>query len=344
MSAKIIHCTREDAVKWDTFLETSDRASFYQLFAWKHVNESCFGHKTYYLAAEDDDGFSGVLPLVYIKSRLFGKILCSMPFVNFGGACLETTGTESLLLGEAKRIVHNERIAYLELRNTSPLNEPLPTSKHKISMTLDLAPDPEQIWNSFKSKQRTEIRRAYKNDLNAVSGGEELLDTFYTLLSTSWRSMGTPIYNKKYFQIVLRAFPDKTKIFVVLHKDTPIATAFNGYYNGTVEGMWLGISPEFRRMCPNHVLYWEMIKHACENNYKVFHFGRSSIKSGGEFFKKKWNAKAQQLYWQYYLGTAKDIPQLNVQNPKYKHMIELWKKLPLNITTSLGPAIARNIP
>ena len=69
-----------------------------------------------------------------------------------------------------------------------------------------------------------------------------------------------------------------------------------------------------------------MIKHACENNMNLFHFGRSSIDSGGEFFKKKWNAQQKQLFWQYQLGKVKYIPQLNVHNPKYTYCNEYLEK------------------
>lgn len=342
---KIIYCTQENAADWDAFLSSQDTASFYHLFAWKQINESSFGHTTYYLAATEEGQFSGVLPLVYINSLLFGKILCSMPFVNLGGVCVADPQAETMLLGEAKSIVSKEGIGYLEFRNMYKLAADLPTSEHKVSMTLELASDPDVIWKSLKPKQRQEVRRAaVKNELQVVSGGEEMLDLFFPIIAASWRSLGTPIYKKEYFRTILQNFPDKTRIFVVMHNNIPIATAFNGYYQETVEGMWLGILSQFKKLNPNNVLYWEMIKHACENNFKRFHLGRSSVDSGGEFFKKKWNAEAKQLYWQYHLGTLSEIPQLNVNNPKYSLAIKAWRKMPLKFTIWLGPEIARNIP
>jgi FemAB-related protein (PEP-CTERM system-associated) len=267
-----------------------------------------------------------------------------MPFLNYGGICASAPDIESALLNAARDIVAKEKISYLELRNTQKLSETLPTSEHKISMTIELNENPDVIWNNFKTNHRKEIRRSYKNKMRVISGGIELLNIFFPVLAESWRNLGTPIYQKEYFRTILDTFPDKTRIFIVYHEDIPVAAAFNGYFQDKVEGMWLGILPQYRKLYPNYALYWEMIKHACLNKYKIFHLGRSSADSGGEFFKKKWNAEAQQLYWQYYLGTAKDIPQLNVHNPKYRLAIELWKKIPLGVTTFLGPKIARNIP
>ena len=267
-----------------------------------------------------------------------------MPFLNYGGICAANPNIERDLLDEAKRIVHQQRMAYLELRNIRKLAEPLPTSEQKVSMTIALEQDPELLWNRLKSKQRTAIRRAYKHDLQVTSGGNELLDDFYTILAKSWKELGTPIYRKSFFQKILEVFPDKSIIFVVFQRDTPVAAAFNGYYNGVIEGMWLGTDPAYADLCPSYVLYWEMIKHGCESGYRLFHLGRSSSDSSGEFFKKKWNAETKQLYWQYYLGTKKVMPQLNVQNPKFKYAIKLWRHLPLPLTTLIGPPVARNIP
>ncbi len=341
----IIHyCSEIDAIEWDDFLINQENSSFYHLFSWKQINEKCFGHKCYYLAAKNNGNISGVLPLVYINSFLFGKILCSMPFVNYGGLCALNAEAEEHLLSEAENIVRKAGADYLELRSSQRIGTNLPTSEHKVSMTLDLSPDVEDIWKSFKSKQRTEIRRACKNELEVISGGKELLDMFYATIINSWRSLGVPIYQKCYFESILDAFPYMTKVFVVMHQGKPIASAFNGYYNGIVEGMWLGIIPQFKRLQPNTVLYWEMIKHACENNMETFHFGRSSVDSGGEFFKKKWNAQQKQLFWQYQLGKVKTIPQLNVQNPKYSIAMNIWKKLPLTLTTFIGPHLAKSIP
>ena len=75
-----------------------------------------------------------------------------------------------------------------------------------------------------------------------------------------------------------------------------------------------------------------------------YHLGRSSSGSGAEDFKKKWNAYPSQLYWHYILNNSDDIPQLNVNNPKYDLAIKAWKKLPLIVTKVIGPHIAKSIP
>jgi lipid II:glycine glycyltransferase (peptidoglycan interpeptide bridge formation enzyme) len=106
----------------------------------------------------------------------------------------------------------------------------------------------------------------------------------------------------------------------------------------------MGTIKEYRKLQPTYILYWEMIKDCCERGYSSFHLGRSTADSTGETFKKKWNAEVKQLYWQYYMPDGNEMPQLNVDNTKYKLAIDAWKKLPLPVAGFLGPLISKSIP
>lgn len=335
-----------DTSAWDDFLACTPGANFYQAYAWRIINRAQFGHDTRYLIARsaDGDAICGVLPLVMLRSRLFGNILCSMPFVNFGGPCAVHAGVGRALLDRAATLTRELGADYAELRVLDPVGEDLPTSLHKVSMTIELDADPDKLWKDYTTKHRTNIRRVYKDAIQVRHGGLELLDAFYHVLSLSWQRLGTPIYQKAYFADILNRFPDATRIFIAYHDQLPIAVALTGYYKDTVEGMWAGTSPAHQKLQPNYVLYWEMIKHACENGYRHFHLGRSTVDSNAEQFKKKWNAEGQQLYWHYILNGRSELPGLNVNNPKYRLAIALWKRLPLPITQWLGPHLARSIP
>ena len=341
----VIQCDDSQAGEWDHYLNNASDSSFYQLSAWNRINKKQFSHQVYNLAALEHGKIVGVFPLVFMNSLLFGKIICSMPYVNFGGPCTNNHIIERKLLDAAIDISKENNVDYLEMRLTKVIDDNLPNKQNKISMTLDLSENPDDIWNNFNGKHRTNIRRVYKNSVEVRSGQKELLDDFYTVLSESWRSLGTPIYKKKYFSSILDEFPKETRIFVCYHKgNVPIAAAFNGYHKGTVEGMWAGGIAKYRGLQANYVLYWEMIKHACEQGYQSFHLGRSSANSGGEQFKKKWKANSKQLYWQYYLNKQQSLPELNVNNPKFQMAIKIWQKIPTKLTTIIGPFVARNIP
>lgn len=342
---KVVHCAPVDAARWDAYVARTPAASFYHRFGWKGINEDMLDHRTAYLAAlGDDDAIVGIFPIVQVKSFLFGNIACSMPFVNYGGPAADTPEAEQALMAEAARVCADWNVEFLEIRSRHHLGDALPVSEHKVSMTLDLDPDSEVIWKGFKTGHRQDIRRGYKNGLTAKFGGAELLDPFYDVMAESWRQLGTPFYRKTYFERIAKVFAGDLRICVVYAGDRPAGVAFDGIQGTTVEGMWLGTRAEYRNQLVGYVLYWELIKHACEEKYTRFHLGRSSVDSGGETFKKKWNASATPLYWHYLLRTRKEMPQLNVNNPKFQRAIEIWRKLPLAVTRVIGPPIARSIP
>jgi FemAB-related protein (PEP-CTERM system-associated) len=336
--------TAGDRARWNEFLQRAPTANFYQRFEWKAINEQELGHDTYYLTLDSADGVQGVFPLVLIESRLFGRILCSMPFVNFGGPAALSEHAEAALIERSCSLAEQANADYLEIRTTHRSPGDLRVSEHKVSLTVRLADDPEKIWEAFKSKHRTNIRRVFKDDVRIVSGHAELLDIFYDLMCRSWRALGTPIFRKKYFKAILDAFEHDIRIFVAYHGRTPVATTFNGHFRDTVEGMWAGSTSEGRQLQVNYALYWEMIKDACERGFSTFHLGRSTVDTGGESFKKKWNAEATQLYWQYFLPRGGALPELNVDNPKFGLAIRAWQRMPLWLTRAIGPMISRSIP
>jgi len=339
----IIDCDDSWRARWNAFVAETPGATLYHRFEWRDVNRSSFGHRSAYLAAVNQDRILGIFPIVQVKSQLFGNIACSMPFVNYGGPCARDEAIEGALLEAATRTSQAWRADYLEIRTRRRLAG-LPTSEHKVSMTLDLNPDPDVLWKKFTSAHRQDIRKGYKNGLTARIGGLDLLDDFYAVLSESWRDMGTPIYRRSYLETVARTFAEFTRICVVYSGDEPAAASLDMLGADTAEGLWLGSRGKFRKMYAGYVLYWELIKNACERGLKRFHLGRSTAQSGGEVFKKKWNAYPTQLHWQYVLRGQHRLPQLNVTNPKYRFAIRAWQRLPVPVTQVIGPMIARSIP
>src|ERR1051326_2034698 len=68
------------AQKWGAFVNAHPAATSYHRWNWKRVIQKSFGWRTYYLAAEQDGRITGILPLVWQKSLLFGNFLTSVPF------------------------------------------------------------------------------------------------------------------------------------------------------------------------------------------------------------------------------------------------------------------------
>jgi FemAB-related protein (PEP-CTERM system-associated) len=342
---QIIKCNDSHRDAWNAFVAAEPSATFYHRFEWREINRASFGHSSAYLAAVEGDRVVGVHPIVRLNSLLFGNIACSMPFVNYGGPAAAEPGTEQALLAASSDVADQWQVDFLEIRSQRYFGADYPSSNHKVSMTVELNPNPDVVMEGYKREQRKEIRRAQKNGFVTKFGGVELLEPFYSVLSESWRDLGTPIYQKAYLRAVMETFPADTRICAVFAADgSPAAAALCGHHRDVVEGMWAGTCDRYRKDLVGYILYWEMIRDACERGYTRFHLGRSTAQSGGEQFKKKWNATATQLYWHYVLRNRPEIPQLNVTNKKYRLAMAAWKRLPVGVSQVIGPFIARSIP
>lgn len=330
--------------KWLAYVNDSPSATFYHCIEWKDVIENTFSHRTNYLMALENDEVRGILPLVHLKSLAFGSILCSMPFLNYGGICADTEAAEIALLEEAKKILKRKRGDYVELRQTRKLFSETPFKLAKVSLSVELRPEPDEVWDGFDRKHRSAIRRIAKNGFSIEFGRAELLPAFYSIMSSSWKELGTPFYSYSFYEEIFRKLGNSVEIALVSLNGSPVASAMTGFFKDMVEGLWLGYFRDYAKLQPGYFLYWEMIRRYCILGYKVFNLGRSTTDSGGEFFKKKWNATTRQLYWEYILNGKKKIPELNVQNPKYKVAMKVWSRLPAAFTNILGPHIAKNIP
>jgi len=85
------------------------------------------------------------------------------------------------------------------------------------------------------------------------------------------------------------------------------------------------------------------LSEAIRRGYQYYDFGRSTRDASTYKFKKQWGAKGYPLYWHYWTKEGQ-LPEINPDNPKYKLVIGVWKKLPVTVTRLIGPLIARNLP
>jgi serine/alanine adding enzyme len=340
-----VHLYDENGATWNEFVASHQDSTNYHQYGWRKIVEESFGHKTYYLVARNNgNDICGILPLVHMRSRLFGSFLVSLPFFNYGGLLCNETVAEAALLERAGSMLKELRADHSELRHLNNRVEGLATREHKVTMILGLEMDEEKQWQTLDAKVRNQVRKAERRGLNTVIGHMELLDGFYEVFCRNMRDLGTPVYCREFFRNILSAFPDTTRIISVTLVGKTIASGILIWYRDTLEVPWASSIRNYREMCPNNLLYWEAIRFAIRNGSRKFDFGRSTPDEGTYRFKKQWGAFPYPLYWQYQLRDGKPLPELNTKNPRYELAIKIWQRLPLSVTNFFGPRIVKNIP
>lgn len=335
----------EDVAAWDRYVNDHPEGTGYHLTAWRQVIERTFGHRTVYLLAQSEQGdVRGVLPLVFLKSPLFGQFFVSIPYFNYGGVVADDEDTGKALLEAAAAAAKELGAAHIELRHAEGTKLPWSYKDHKVSMRLELPSHFDELMKAFPPKLRSQVRRGDKEGMTVEIGGLELLDDFYSVFARNMRDLGTPVYGKYFFAEILKAFPKDAKIGVVRLGPATVAAGFVYGFRQMLEIPWASSDRRFAKLAPNMLLYGSLLKYACEQGYRVFDFGRSTKESGTYRFKAQWGAKPVQLHWYYWLRDGGPLPELNPQNPKYALAIRVWQQLPVSVTTTIGPWIAKYLP
>lgn len=344
-----------DLPSWDNYVLTHPHSTIYHLSGWKSVIEKSYHHKTYYLAATDSSGptprLVGILPLVHLKHFIFGNTLISIPFFDTGGILADNETVAKALLQESIKLAQNLKVNSIELRHTQSINNSEPKIRNcpsfirsnKVRMVLPLPDTAKGLMASFKSKLRSQIRKPIKEGLIVKIGRMELLDDFYSVFSVNMRDLGSPVHSKNLIRNTLEEFSKHSRIVVVYKSQQALAASIIVGLKDMMANPWASSLREYSRLSPNMLLYWAMLEYACENGYQFFDFGRSTPGEGTYRFKKQWGAEEKPLYWLYVSMCGGNTAAGQSVKDKFDKFTDCWKKMPVAVTTIIGPLIRKNI-
>jgi len=343
---QIARLTARDQVlsgRWDAFVQAQPQATFFHLSGWLRVIEAVFGHRGHYLLAERDGCVEGVLPLVEVKSRLFGHSLASLPFAVYGGVVAESPEAAAALEAEAERIAKARGVQHLEYRNLGGVrHEDWPRQDLYVTFRKEILPEEEANMLAIPRKQRAMVRKGIKNELRAeIDAG---VDRFFDLYADNVHRHGTPALPKRYFEALAQEFGDAVEVLTVTAPDgQPLSSVLSFYFRDEVLPYYAGDAEAARDLAANDFKYWELMRRACARGLKVFDYGRSKQGTGSYSFKKNWGFEPQPLSYEYRLFKRDAVPQNNPNNPKYQLLIKTWRRLPLGVVNWLGPHIVKNL-
>lgn len=335
------------AAEWDRFVRSSPSYTHFHLHGWRRVIGEAFGHDCPYLCVRRDatDGrgeLVGVLPLVRVKSLLFGDYLVSMPFLNYGGPLGPEEAVAALAAAAAER-ARREGVDLLELRSRERLPVGLEASHRKVTVLLDLPEDPEELWDGLKSKVRSQVRRPRKEGVEVRLGAGEL-EPFYRVFARHMRDLGTPVLPAAFFELLRDTFGEEAWFGCAYLDGAPIACGAGFRWDGEFEMTWASALREHSRIAANMLLYWSFMERAIEEGLSTFNFGRCTPGSGTHRFKLQWGGRDEKLWW-YKLSPGGEVDATpSPEEGKYAWGPRLWRKLPLPVANALGPRIVRYIP
>ncbi|MEM7543822.1 MAG: FemAB family XrtA/PEP-CTERM system-associated protein, partial [Pseudomonadota bacterium] len=268
---------------------------------------------------------------------VYGRVA---PFATYGGPLFDDQDAEQALYQAALHLGGELKVGAIEyrLRTASSTDKPTKTLYETFSKTI--SDDPDENMKAIRSKQRNIIRKGIKAGLE---GRASDLETFYEVYSESVRNLGTPVFPKQLFKGIKAAFGNEVEFFTAFSGPTAISSAMLFYFRNEVCPYYWGGVFAARKVAGNDFLCWEIINRAAQRGCTIFDFGRSKVDTGAHKWKQNLGFEATPLAYEYDLVADETIPEVNPNNPKYRYMIETWKRLPLPLSRVLGPIVSKHL-
>lgn len=303
--------------------------------------EKGLGHRCHYLYVERRGVVTGILPLAEIRSWLFGHALISTPFCVYGGIVAADADSAARLTDAATTLADALRVDYLELRDRQSNHPTWPVKDLYVSFRKPLDADHDNNLKAIPRKQRAMVRKGIKLGLTAHHGGR--VDDFYRVYAESVRNLGTPVLPRRYYAQLAATFADDCEITVIQHQDEPVAAVMSFYFRDEVHPYYGGSVWRGRALAANDFMYWAVMQRAVDRGARLFDYGRSKRDTGSYHFKKHWGFEPRPLPYAYHLVRARHVPDISPANKKYSLLIKAWQHLPLPVSQTLGPWLARDL-
>jgi len=327
---------------WDAYVHGHSDGTVYHLAAWKPVFERAFGQRVHLLAAVRGGVIVGALPLLHMKGLLFGNALVSMGHLVYGGPLADDAEGLQALDRAAIDLAETLKADRLEYRSRCRQHPDWPTTGGRYAtFRKSLLPDADANLKAIPRKQRAVIRKAIRTGLTSAPARD--IDDLYYLMALSYRNLGTPSYPRRYFRILQEELGPVCETLVIRHEGAPVAAVMSFFFRDEVLPYYGGGGPAARGLGANDFMYWEVMRRACEQGYRVFDFGRSKVGTGAYNFKKYWGFEPAPLEYEFHLRRGGEVPDRSPLNPKYKMAIAVWRRLPLWLSMRAGPLLSKHL-
>jgi serine/alanine adding enzyme len=299
----------------------------------------------------DENG--NYIPLIRVRSKIFGNKIISLPFMDVGGIFGSSKNSFKILL---KKIVESFKDTRIEIklndieknfqgfyRELESLGFGVRKAKQQFYILIE---NPETKWKKFHKHTRNDIRKAEKSSLKIVPiNNDSELKKFYTLYFDEMKRFGTPPHSRKFFLNLAHELKDK---FYGLncYKDNKLIASTVLVKSEEVAYLWFNVSDQkYRNFRPNDLLYWANVKEAYREKISFIDSGQIDLnpqdkRSEGLLkFKQKWLGESHQKY----LFTYPSEESESSKKEKLKKFRKIWSLLPNPIIKLIGPKICSEL-
>ncbi|MCD1647040.1 FemAB family XrtA/PEP-CTERM system-associated protein [Marinobacter adhaerens] len=354
LQARVSRASVYPVEEYDAYVANHPLATPYHYSCWLTAVERAYRHTGWLVTVHRGSNLCGVLPLIEIKPPVGVSTLVSLPFCDLAGALADDCDVRNLLLTEAHTLAGTNKVRELEIREGGGALEELDlasgSGSPKVRMLSSLPNDANALFQSFKPKLRSQIRKAEKNGLiSEVRKDSAAVEYFYDVFAWNMRRLGSPVHSRDWFRELKRAYGDQMLVGLVFLNDQPVGAGIVLMTGNKACIPWASTLEKYNRLAPNMLLYWALLSYVCEHGCTTFDYGRSTLGEGTYRFKKQWGAKPYELVWTRWLieeSVKSESERAEQRGPvsRLRPVLEgIWRRLPLAVANWIGPKLRRYI-
>ncbi|MEN6321049.1 MAG: GNAT family N-acetyltransferase [Syntrophaceae bacterium] len=342
-------------LRWDKFVENHPFGWIAHLSGWKKLLENSFPHiKGHYLALVDisNNEIRAALPLFEVRSWLTGNRMVSIPYATLCDPLINTNNDMEILLEDVLNLGKKLKTSYIEIRtlHSSSLIQDRRLVCHQFYKHhyLKLDKNPEVLKKSFhRTNVKQRIQRALDCDISIkIADSESDLIKFFKLHAKTRRKLSLPPQPYIFFKLLWEMFIPLNQMILLLaeHKNLAIAGLILFKFKDRVSAEFLATDEEYLNISPNHLLFWEAIKSAYNDGFKIFDFGRTSPHNESLMsFKNRWGTQVTNLPQFFYPHDVLKKVTERETSKGYKLIQKLCKNSPESLYQLIGRFCYRHL-
>jgi hypothetical protein len=333
---------------WDAFVVDHPFGWITHLSGWKKLLEESFANMSgHYLVLRDDssDAITAALPVFKVESWLKRDRLVSIPFATICDPLVSTHEEMKVLLTMLADLKNSLGISNVEIRThaSASLLEDAGFSRdmeYKNHFII-LDREPEQLKQTFHRRAiKKRIAQAVSSRLVSRLGESESdLRAFYRLHLMTRKRLGFPPQPYSFFENLWQIFAPSGRLALLLaERDKQILGGLMLLkFKNRVSAEVLASDVSFRSMHTDIFLYWEAIKIAFHEGYKIFDFGRTSISNVSlMLFKNRWGTTTVDLPQFFCPVEASDTKSIHARYQSSRLLRQLLRVMPIKASERIG--------
>jgi hypothetical protein len=354
-SGKVVEIDPLQDPRWDRFVEDHPLGLICHLSGWKQVLEASFPHmKGHYLTLlNQDNSIRAALPVFEIKSLFTGNRLVSIPFATNCDPLISSHEDMRELLDAAIDLSNKFKCAKIEIRTLESLPfieddricRVVQNKTHKLSLESDL----DDLMKTFSRQVRRKITKPLHSATEIqLAKNEADFTEFYHLYVRTRKRLGLPPQPHHFFKSLWGEFSLNRRITLLLvrHEGELVAGLLMFNFKDRCSCEYLASDVSFKKinMDTDYFLYWEAIKVAHSEGYKIFDFGRTGINNEGLMsFKNLWGTKVMDLPQFYYPKELCSSLNSSEESFSYNFIRKISKNVPDPIFQMMGNFLYKHL-